>query len=104
MNNTRFLIFPWVKVANLASRLLALATRRLPEDWLRLYAYCPVLLETIVNTERHAGTCYTAANWTTVGYTKGRGRMDRRFKAAQPKKAMFLYALVNDASMQLRTR
>jgi Druantia protein DruA len=102
VNNTRFLIFPWVKVANLASRILALAAHRLPEDWFHRYAYRPALLETFVNTELHAGTCYTAANWTAVGQTKGRGRMDRKFKVDQPKKAVFLYPLVTDVSTRLR--
>jgi hypothetical protein len=102
VNNTRFLIFPWIAVPNLASRLLSLAVRRLPADWNRLYAYRPLLLETFVHAERHTAACYRAANWTWVGHTKGRGRMDRHFKAAVPKKAVLLYPLVKDASERLR--
>jgi hypothetical protein len=30
--------------------------------------------------------------------------MDRQFKADQPKKAVFLYPIVDDASTQLQTR
>ena len=103
VNNTRFLIFPWIEVPNLASRLLSLATRRLPDDWHRLYAYRPVLLETFVPTDQYPGTCYRAANWIYVGHTKGRGRMDRQFKADVPKKAMLLYPLVKNATSRLRT-
>ena len=33
VNNTRYLLFPWIEVKNLASRILSLAARRLPEDW-----------------------------------------------------------------------
>ncbi len=104
VNNTRFLIFPWVVVPNLASRLLSLAARRLPDDWSQLYAYRPVLLETFVDAERHTAACYRAANWTWVGHTKGRGRMDRHFKAKVPKKSVLLYPLVKDAPERLRGR
>ena len=103
VNNTRFLVFPWIEVRNLASRLLALAARRVAEDWPRLYAYRPFLLETFVDAERYAGTCYRAANWLFVGYTKGRGKLDRHCKANQPKKAVLLYPLVKHASTLLRT-
>jgi len=74
LNNVRFLILPWVRVQNLASRLLSLAVRRVADDWARHYAYRPVLLETFVQTDRHRGTCYQAANWILAGETKGRGR------------------------------
>lgn len=97
VNNTRYLLFPWIKVKNLASRLLSLAAKRLPEDWQQLYGYQPWLLETFVNTDRHPGTCYQAANWTLVGETKGRGRMDRHTEAKLPRKAMYVYPLVAGA-------
>jgi len=53
VNNSRFVIFPWVSIPNLASRLLSLAVKRLSEDWHVLYAYRPLLLETFVHTARH---------------------------------------------------
>jgi Druantia protein DruA len=102
VNNTRFVVFPWINVCNLASRLLALAAKRIVEDWQRLYAYRPLLLETFVDTERNAGTCYRAANWLLVGYTKGRGKLDRQFKANLSKKAVLLYPLAKDGSRHLR--
>lgn len=102
VNNTRFVVFPWVKVPNLASRLLALAAKRIAGDWQRLYAYEPSLLETFVDAERYAGTCYRAANWLLVGYTKGRGKLDREFKANLSKKAVLLYPLTKDATRRLR--
>jgi len=97
VNNTRYLLFPWIGVKNLASRILSLAARRLPEDWQRLYGYRPCLIETFVQTQRHAGTCYKAANWILVGETKGRGRMDRYAEAKLPRKAMYVYPLVPNA-------
>src|SRR5437867_12587825 len=102
VNNTRFVIFPWVQVRNVASRLLALAAKRIGADWHRLYAYEPLLLETFVDAERYAGTCYRAANWLLVGYTKGRGKLDRQFKANLSKKAVLLYPLTKDATRRLR--
>ena len=77
INNSRFLIFPWVRVKNLASAVLALSLKVVPDDWEAAYARRPVLVETLVDRSRFAGTCYKAANWTFLGSTTGRGRMDR---------------------------
>lgn len=104
VNNSRFLILPWIRIPNLASRLLSLAASRLRDDWLKRYTYSPLLLETFVPTDRYRGTCYLAANWILAGYTKGRGRMDRQFKANVPRKATLLFPLVKDAASQLRDR
>lgn len=80
VNNSRFLILPWVKVKNLASSVLALATKVVGNDWHSCYGYRPVLVETLVDQRRYEGTCYKAANWVHVGTTAGRGRMDRENK------------------------
>lgn len=93
VNNARFLILPWVQLRNLASRLLARAARRLPEDWEQRYGYRPILLETFVDKARFRGTCYRAANWISVGQTQGRGKMDRQHRHALPVKEIFLYPL-----------
>ena len=77
INNSRFLIFPWIKIKNLASSVLALAIRAVPDDWQRCYGYRPVLMETLVDQKRFKGTCYKAANWIHLGQTTGRGGMDR---------------------------
>lgn len=96
VNNSRFLIFPWVHIRNLASKALSLAANQIQEDWLREYCYAPVLLETFVDLEHFKGTCYKAANWTYLGETKGRGRMDRNKEYALSKKAIFMYPLQKD--------
>jgi len=75
--NSRFLILPQVKVANLASHVLSLCAGRIQEDWRERYGFAPVLLETFVERDRFAGSCYRAANWHWVGTTCGRGRQDR---------------------------
>lgn len=77
INNSRFLILPQVRVANLASRILGLACQKIADDWQAMYAVRPVLLETFVDSGQFRGTCYRAANWIAVGTTSGRGRQDR---------------------------
>jgi hypothetical protein len=102
VNNGRFLILPWVRVQGLASKILALSARLLPPDWERHYGHCPLLLETLVDGNRFRGTCYRAANWTYVGQTAGRGRMDEEHKAhGQAVKDIYVYPLVRDARQQL---
>lgn len=93
VNNSRYLIFPWVNIKNLASKALSLAVKQIQEDWLREYCYSPVLLETFVDLEHFKGTCYKAANWKYLGETKGRGRMDKNKEYALSKKAIFMYPL-----------
>lgn len=78
VQNSRFLIFPWIEIKNLASHVLSLASKQVPCDWQRLYGLRPVLLETFVDKARFKGTCYQAANWVLLGQTRGRGRMDRQ--------------------------
>ena len=104
VNNSRFLIFPWVRVANLASRVLGLAARRLGEDWQRRYGYRPVLLETFVDPERYGGTCYQAANWIGLGRTTGRGRLDRHTRYLSTPKRVYVYPLRVDFRSLLKRR
>lgn len=93
VNQSRFLILPWVRIANLASHILSLAAHRLPQDWRLRYGVEPVLLETLVDRSRYRGTCYRAANWISVGLTQGRGRMDRSGKTQGERKEIFLYPM-----------
>jgi len=92
--NTRFLIFPWVRVRNLASKALSLAAQRIRKDWEERYGYGPVLLETFVEVARYRGTCYQAANWIRLGETRGRGRMDRHTRYLSTPRAIYVYPLV----------
>ena len=93
VNNARFLIMPWVKSKNLASKILAITARRLPDQWHSQYGIRPVLLETFVDTQRFTGACYNAANWTYVGKTKGRGKLGPAGKQSVPIKDIWLYPL-----------
>ncbi|MGH8235527.1 MAG: DUF4338 domain-containing protein [Pseudomonas sp.] len=101
VNNARFLILPWINVKHLASRVLALTSRRLADDWYARYAYRPVLLETFVEKPRFAGTCYKAANWQYLGDTQGRGKLDVRHHNAEPVKSIWIYPLVRDFRLRL---
>lgn len=96
VNNTRFLIFPWIKIKNLASWSLAEVAKRIQKDWYRKHRYVPVLLETFVDVEKYHGTCYKAANWTYLGNTKGRGRQDISNKNLSSPKAIYMYPLIED--------
>ena len=100
--NTRFLIFPWVRVRNLASTALSLAAARIGVDWQQRYGYAPVLLETFVEAELYRGTCYQAAIWIRLGMTTGRGRMDRHTEYLSTPKIIYVYPMVRDFRSRLR--
>lgn len=93
VQNSRFLVLPWVKVKGLASHVLAKAVKQLPEDWARIYGIRPLLLETFVDEGRFEGTCYKAANWLCLGQTTGRGRNDRKRENERVTKTVWVYPL-----------
>lgn len=94
VNNSRFLIFPWVHIPNLASHVLSLAAKQLPQDYMRIYYYEPVLLETFVDPGHFYGTCYKAANWDYLGTTYGSGRTGKRGDVSE--KDIYMYPLCKD--------
>ena len=93
VNNARFLILPWIQSKNLASKILSLTIRLLPDAWETRYNIRPVLMESFVQKDRFAGTCYKAANWVKVGETKGRGKLGPAGKISVPIKDIWLYPL-----------
>jgi hypothetical protein len=101
VNNSRFLILPWLKVKDLASHVLSLAARVMVDDWEEAYGVKPALLESFVERDRFEGTCYLAANWIEVGVTAGRGRMDRNKLAAKPPKRCLVLPLARNFRRQL---
>jgi hypothetical protein len=101
VNNSRFLILPWVQVKGLASSILARTARQLPLDWQQHYGYSPLLLETLVDAAHFRGTCYRAANWLCLGETTGRGRMDCHHKALAPTKLIFVFPLCRNVRQRL---
>jgi len=93
VNNSRFLILPWIHSKGLASRVLSMAIRRLQTDWQQKYNYRPVLAETFVERDRFEGTSYKAAGWLCVGETKGRGKLDVHKEYKLPIKTVWILPL-----------
>ena len=73
VNNSRYLIFPWVKIPHLASHVLGKLARRVATDWEERWGFRPLLLETFVDPIYFSGICYQAAGWELLGKTSGRG-------------------------------
>lgn len=73
INNSRFLIFPWVEVPHLASHVLGQLARVVADDWEGRWGFRPVLMETFVDPAYYCGTCYRAAGWQEIGMTTGQG-------------------------------
>lgn len=101
VNNDRFLVMPWARVAHLASHTLARICRQLAQDWQAVYAQTIVLAETFVEDSRFAGTGYAAARWICVGHTQGRGRNQQSGAAAVPIKSVWIYPLARDFQRRL---
>ena len=99
--NTRFLILPWVRVPHLASHVLGRVARRLSADWQALYGHPIYFLETFIDPQRFAGTCYRAANWQVMGLTTGRGKDAPTRAVNRSIKQVLGYALVKDFRQRL---
>lgn len=99
--NTRFLILPWVQVPHLASHILGRMARCLSADWETLYGHPVYYLETFVDRERFAGTCYRAANWRCLGQTTGRGIKDKAHNVTLSIKDVLGYPLRRDFRRRL---
>jgi len=102
VNNTRFLLLPWVSLKCLASKLLAMNARRLAQDWMSVYQQPVYLLETFVERDRFLGTCYKAANWICVGKTKGTAKRGHDHLWHGNIKDVYLYPLRKDFREKLK--
>ncbi len=102
VNNARYLILPWVRQPNLASRILGANLRRLNNDWQAAYGHPVLLAETFVDPARFRGTCYRASNWVLVGQTKGWSRHGVHYYEHGQPKAVFVYPLQRNSLQQLR--
>ena len=92
-NNTRFLIFHWVRVPQLASYILNQISQRIGQDWQAKYGQPIWLLETFVDRQRFAGTCYRAAHWIYLGQTRGRGRQGPAGRLSTTIKEVYIWPL-----------
>lgn len=96
VNNSRFLIFPWIQIQNLASHVLGQAARRLGDDWQQRWGYRPVLMETFVDPARYSGSSYKAANWQYLGKTTGEGLVRKGKRYHTSPKMIFAKPLVKE--------
>jgi len=101
VNNQRFLILPGIQIKNLASKVLALNTKRLSSDWQAAYGHPVLVVETFVNHNRFKGTCYRAAGWVPLGKTSGYGRKAGIYYYHGETKTVFLKPLHKDARVLL---
>lgn len=102
VNNNRFLIFPWVKIKNLASHLLSHTLKLLQKDWYELYGSIPFFVETFVDLKKYKGTCYLAANWKYLGSTKGYGKVGNSFVYHGNQKGVYIYILQNKTFQRIQ--
>jgi hypothetical protein len=96
INNSRFLIFPWVKVANLASHVLGQIHKQIRAHFKQRWGFCPVLLETFVDPLHYRGSCYKAANWCYLGMTTGLGLVRKGKSYRTSAKKVFAKPLVKE--------
>ena len=96
INNSRFLIFPWVRVKNLASHALGQISRQIRVHWQESWGYSPVLMETFVDPANYQGTCYKAANWQCLGMTTGQGLVRKGKSYTTSPKMIFIKPLVKN--------
>ncbi len=101
INNGRFLILPWVRVPNLASKALSLAIKRVVVDWREYYSIEPLFLETYVDPTRFIGTSYKAANWLRLGSTKGYKKSGSNHHNGQSKKDIYIYPVEKKLRKQI---
>jgi SRSO17 transposase len=93
VNNVRFLVLPWVRVANLASVILSESVRVLQRDWPQHYGVPVWLAESFVDRQRFRGASYRAANWQAIGWTRGFAKQHGRFVLQGPAKEVYVYVI-----------
>lgn len=102
--NCRFLVLPSTgRWPNLASCVLKRVCARISQDWQEAFGHPVLLVETFVDPERYAGTCYRAANWQALGRTQGCARRGRDYYLdREHPKELWVYPLGRGALKQLR--
>lgn len=100
-NNSRFLILTATQIPNLASKILSLNLKRLSYDWQLAYQHPLYLVETFVDPRFFAGTCYKAAGWSFLGYTRGFTKSNRCYRRHDHPKMVFVRSLDKTATEKL---
>ncbi|MBU0708085.1 IS701 family transposase [Patescibacteria group bacterium] len=94
--NSRFLVMPWVRIAHLASHVLAQNIARLAKDWQHHFNHRLLLLETFVDSRYFKGICYRASNWLHVGHTYGSSKQGKGYRYHGSAKEVYLYVIEPD--------
>ena len=100
-NNCRFPVLPRGRAPNLASRALALSTRRLSADMEAWFGHPVLPAETFVDPSRFRGACRRAAGWERVGLTRGYARSSGGWVARGEPKTVWPRSLAPDAGAAL---
>ena len=100
--NSRFVIFPWVRIPHLASHLLGRNLRLLKTDWQARFQVRLLLVETFVDPARFMGTAYRASNWQHLGTTKGYAKVGQGYRYHGQVKDVFVYVRPFEDLVQLR--
>jgi predicted transposase YbfD/YdcC len=86
IGNQRLCVLPAGRRPNLASAVLGGCLRRLPADHLAVWGRPVLAVETFTDPSRHAGSCYAAAGFTSVGPSAGYARnRGTKIRHGQPK-------------------
>lgn len=96
INNSRFLLFPWVKIKNLISYIWGRIFRNIQSDWERRWGFSPALMETFVDPRFYHGSSYQASNWKYLGMTTGEGLVRNKKSYKTSRKNIYIKPLVKD--------
>lgn len=99
---SRLLIRQEVRCSNLASKVMALALKRVGADWQERYGHTPLLVESFIDRHQFTGQSYRAANWQLIGTSQGRGRKGPQEANLHKAKDIYVYALDGRAREQLQ--
>lgn len=102
VNNSRFLILPGIQIPNLASKTLALALKRISQDWHEKYNHPVLLAETFVDHSLFRGSCYCGAGFIPLGKTQGFRRSNGKYYPHGQSKTHLVRPLYSDSAQQLR--
>ena len=93
VSNVRFLVLPWVKVRHLASVILSEGVQRLQRDWSQHYGVPVWWVESFVDRQRFEGVSYQAANWQSIGWTRGFAKRQGSFVHHGHRKEVYVYVM-----------
>lgn len=101
-NNSRYLVLPGFNAPNLASKTLALALRRIAQDWMEKYNHPVLLVETFVDQDLFRGSCYRGAGFIVLGKTRGFRRSNGKYYPHGHSKTHLARTLDKDSLDQLK--